>query len=297
MPNLFSYSDYRQYLREYYETHKLLNRNFSFRYFAQRAGINSSAFYKNIIDGTRNLTKTTLLQTCIALKLKDREAEYFENLVFFNQAKTIKQKNFYFENLTKIRGLYDQKKIQEDQFAFYNEWYHSAIRELLECLSFKGDFKTLADSLTPVITEKQATASLELLVRMGLVKKNAQGKWQATDPVITTGGQVDSSLIVEFQKSMIQLAQEAFSTTRAPERLISATTFGISEPNFELFKKKIRALKAELLELAKLDDSPNRVYQLNLQFFPLSKKIQRRLNNISRLSSVSSGTNGSKGEK
>ena len=271
-PNLLLYSDYRVFLREYYDTHKAADPNFSFRYLSLRAGINSSAFYKYIIDGKRNLTKATLLKTCLALKLKDKDAEYFENLVFFNQAKTIKEKNLYFDRLTKLRGNYDKRKVHADQYAFYGDWHHSAVRELVECLQFKGDFADLAKRLSPAITARQAEESLNLLARLGMAKKDAQGRWRQSDPVLTTGGQVDAQVVIEFQKKMLRLALDAFDRSQASERLMSSTTFGISEESLELFKKKIRDLKAELLELARLDEKPTRAFQLNLNLFPLSKK-------------------------
>ena len=271
LPNLLLYSDYRVFLKEYYETHKSANPNFSFRFLSQKAGINSSAFYKYIMDGKRNLTKSTILKTCMALKLKDKDAEYFENLVFFNQAKTLKEKNGFFDKLTKLRGNYDKRKVKEDQFAFYGEWHHSALRELLECLRFTGDFESLAKKLTPAITAKQAEESLALLARLGMAKKDAQGRWRQSDPVLTTDGQVDAKGVVEFQQKMLRLAMEAFDKAKTEERLMSSTTFGISEETFDLFKKKIRDLKAELLELARLDEKPSRAYQLNLNLFPLSK--------------------------
>jgi uncharacterized protein (TIGR02147 family) len=269
--NLLTYSDYRLYLKEYYETRKASDPNFSFRYLSARAGINSSAFYKYIIDGKRNLTKGTILKTCTALKLKDKDAEYFENLVFFNQARTIREKNLYFDKLTRLRGDYDRRTVQEAQYAFYGAWHHSAVRELIECLRFKGDYKSLAERLTPPITAKQAEESLALLARLGMAKKDAQGRWRQADPVLTTGSQVDAAVVVEFQKRMLQLALEAFDRAQPSERLMSSTTFGISEATFDLFKKKIRDLKAELLELARLDGKPARAYQLNLNLFPLSR--------------------------
>lgn len=270
-PNLLLYSDYRVFLREYYETRKASDPNFSFRYLSLRAGINSSAFYKYIIDGKRNLTKATLLKTCLALKLKDKDAEYFENLVFFNQAKTIKEKNLYFDRLTKLRGNYDTRKVKQDQYAFYGDWHHSAVRELVECLKFQGDYAALAKRLTPAITAKQAEESIALLSRLGMVTKDAQGRWRQSDPVLTTGGQVDAAVVIEFQKKMLRQALDAYDRTQGPERLMSSTTFGISEDTLDLFKKKIRDLKAELLELARLDEKPTRAYQLNLNLFPLSK--------------------------
>jgi uncharacterized protein (TIGR02147 family) len=273
-PNLLLYSDYRLFLKEYYETHKAANANFSFRFLSQKAGINSSAFYKYIMDGKRNLTKTTILKTCAALKLKDKDAEYFENLVFFNQARTIKEKNAYFDKLTRLRGNYDKRKVQEGQFAFYSEWHHSAVRELLECQRFTGDYQALAKRLSPPITAKQAEESLALLARLGMAKKDAQGRWRQSDPVLTTGGQVDAKVVVEFQRKMLHMAMDAFDKAKAEERLMSSTTFGISGETFDLFKKKIRELKAELLELARLDENPSRAYQLNLNLFPLSKGTQ-----------------------
>jgi uncharacterized protein (TIGR02147 family) len=269
--NLLMYSDYRLYLKEYYETRKAADPNFSFRYLSLKAGINSSAFYKYIIDSKRNLTKTTILKTCLALKLKDKDAEYFENLVFFNQAKTIREKNLYFDKLTRLRGDYDVRKVQEAQYAYYGDWHHSAVRELIEAVKFKGDYKALAGRLLPPITPKQAEESLALLARLGMARKDAQGRWRQSDPVLTTGGQVEAAAVIDFQKRMLELAVEAFARARPAERLMSSTTFGISEETFDLFKKKIRDLKAELLELARLDQKPTRAYQLNLNLFPLSR--------------------------
>src|SRR5688572_5070974 len=162
-PNLFQYSDYRQFLRDVYETNKARTPAFSYRYLSLKGGVNSSAFFKYVIEGKRNLSKGTLLKACLAFGLKDRDAEYFENLVFFNQAKTIKEKNLYFDRLTRLRGLFDAKRVEESQFAYYSQWYHSAIRELLAIAKHNGDFKAMAQALLPSITPKQAQESVELL--------------------------------------------------------------------------------------------------------------------------------------
>jgi len=270
--NLLNYADYRLYLKDIYETRKTANPDFSFRYLSLRAGINSSAFYKYIIEGKRNLTKGTLLKTCQALKLKDREAEYFENLVFFNQAKTLAEKNLFFERLTKLRGEYETRHVQPDQYALYGEWYHAAVRELLACMTFQGDFEDLGNRLIPPVTGAKARQSVALLVQLGLVKKNGQGQWVPTDPVLVTGP-VDSREIENFQLRMLLLASEAFSRFAPEERLMSATTFSINEETAALFKRRIRELKAELLETARQSTTADRVYQLNLNLFPLSKAV------------------------
>lgn len=271
LPNLFQYSDYREFLKDCYATNKARNSAFSYRYLSLKAGINSSAFFKYIIEGKRNLSKGTLLKTCQALGLRDKDAEYFENLVFFNQAKTIREKNLYFDHITKLRGSYDVKKVDEAQFAFYGQWYHSAIRELLDFAPHRGDWKLLGQMLTPVITAKQAQDSVELLHKLGLIRKDAQGRWRQVDPVLATGNQIASQVVVNFQLKMLDLAREAFDRFGKEEKLMSSSTFAVSEETFALFKKKIRQLRGELLELARLDEKAARVFQLNLNLFPLSK--------------------------
>jgi uncharacterized protein (TIGR02147 family) len=274
LPNLYQYSDYRQFLRDAYESNKAKQSTFSYRYLAHKGGVNSSAFFKYVIEGKRNLSKGTLLKTCLAFGLKDKDAEYFENLVFFNQAKTIKEKNLYFDRLTRLRGLFDVKRVEQNQFAFYGQWYHSVIRELLPMVRPAGDPKALAQALLPPITPKQAQESVDLLHKLGLARKDAQGNWRPTDPVLTTGNPIASQAVVNFQLRMLDLAREAYDRCPPGDRLMSSTTLSVSEAGVELFKKRIRQLRAELLELARVEEKPDRVYQLNVNFFPTSRPIQ-----------------------
>ena len=136
MDSIFNYSDYREYLRDYYESHKALNSNFSFRYLSQKAGINSSGYYKEIIENKRNLSRATVLKTCSALSLKDREAEFFENLVLFNQSKTLEEKNHFFKKTIEMQKARNVKQIHAEQFEYYNQWYHCVIRELATFVDF-----------------------------------------------------------------------------------------------------------------------------------------------------------------
>ena len=271
LPNVHQYSDYRQFLRDAYALNKARHSAFSYRYLALKGGVNSSAFFKYVIEGKRNLSKGTLLKTCLAFGLKDREAEYFENLVFFNQAKTVKEKNLYFDRLTRLRGDFDVKRVEESQYAYYSQWYHSAVRELLSMARPGGEAKAIAQALLPAITPKQAQDSVELLRRLGLVRKDAQGRWRQADPVLSTGNQIASQVVINFQLMMLDLAKEAFDRCQPEERLMASTTFAISEAAVDLFKKKIRQFRSELLELARTEEKPERVYQLNLNFFPTSR--------------------------
>jgi uncharacterized protein (TIGR02147 family) len=269
MASIFDYSDYRQFLKDYYESHKAVNASFSYRYLAQKAGINSAPFFKFILEGKRNLTKATILKTCGALKLCDREAEYFENLVFFNQAKTVAEKNHFFARLVEKQRHRNVAKIKENQFEYFTEWYHCIVRELVCMQDFKNDYARLARCLFPAITPREAEKSVHLLLSLGFLKK-VDGRYFQTEPVVSTGYGLASHQVVNFQIMMLHHAIAAFDRCKHDERLTSATTLAVTGKTYGKMVEKLRTLRSELLEMARSDNGPDRVYELTINLFPLS---------------------------
>jgi uncharacterized protein (TIGR02147 family) len=276
METIFKYSDYRKYIHDFVAYMKTVLPYFSYRTLSSRATINSSGFYPLIVQGKRDLTESTIAKTCIALDLKGKESLYFEQLVLFNQATSLKQKNKYFENLIDIQNLQKSHKIEENQHDYYSEWFHAAIRELVVCRDFKDDFRTLGRMLKPEITEKQARESVELLIRLGFLK-HENGKYIQSAPVITSSPDIKSHQILNYQVSMLKLALEAFDRF-GPNDLTSnsSTTFRISKDTYELFKVKNREHRKELLNIASQDQDADLVYQLNMNMFPLSNPKSKR---------------------
>jgi uncharacterized protein (TIGR02147 family) len=267
--SVFDYSDYRQFIKDYYERHKTVNPLFSYRYLSQKAGINSAPFYKFIIEGKRNLTKATILKTCVALKLNDREAEYFENLVFFNQAKTVAEKNHFFERLVEKQRHRSVAKIREDQFEYFSKWYHCVVRELACMLDFKDDYARLSKCLHPAITPQEAAKSVKLLLSLGFLKK-INDRYHQTEPLLSTGYGLASHQVINFQIMMLHKAIEAFDRCKQHERLTSATTLAVSHATYEKMVEKLRSMRAELLELARCDAGSDSVYELTINLFPLT---------------------------
>ena len=78
--SIYDYTDYRLYLRDYYEEQKTKNPAFSYRYFAKKAGFNSSGLYKDIVDGRTGITRSLILRFATAMKLMPKQQEYFETI-------------------------------------------------------------------------------------------------------------------------------------------------------------------------------------------------------------------------
>src|SRR3954468_7248338 len=90
---VYDFLDYRAYLRAHYEAAKRTQRSFSFRSFAKLAGLRSPNFLKLVIEGERNLGADSVPRFSVALGLEASEAEFFSDLVAFNQATSLADKN------------------------------------------------------------------------------------------------------------------------------------------------------------------------------------------------------------
>jgi uncharacterized protein (TIGR02147 family) len=269
--SIYDYTDYRQYLRGYYTEQKVKNPVFSYRYFAQRAGFNSSGLYKDIIDGRTGITRSLILRFSKAMKLTPKQQEYFETMVYFNDARTTDEKKLYFERMAKF---YDSKafRVEVSQYEYYSKWYYIAVRELCAINNFKDDYPAIAQALDPPIRQEQAKKAVEVLTKLGLIQKDKNGYYKAVDKILTTGAEVKSLAIANFQKTMMDLAKEAIDRHPAEQRNISTLTFSVSQKTYNSIKTELDACRKRVLGMIDRDENEDRICQLNMQLFPLSRK-------------------------
>lgn len=269
-PTVFDFTDYRQFLKAYYDFQKRKNPVFSHRYFALRAKINSSGFYKNVMDGKRSLGRSLIVRFSEAMKLRKKEADYFENMVYFNEAKTVEEKRIFFERMMALRKV-DAYLVQGSQFEFYSKWYYSAIRELIGIIRFKDDFAALGRLLDPPIRPDQAEKAIKVLEELQFIAKDQKGIYRQTQNHITTGSEVESLNVANYQMACMDLAKEAIDRHGPAFRDMSTLTLSLSKEAFEAFKEEIISFRKRLLGLERQFPKADRVYQLNTHFFPLSK--------------------------
>jgi len=267
---VFDFTDYRLFMKAYYEFQKRKNPAFSHRYFALRAKVNSSGFYKNVVDGKRSLGRSLIVRFAEAMELRKKEADYFENMVYFSEAKTVDEKRTYFERMMSLRKL-DAYLVQSSQFEFYSKWYYSAIRELIGLIRFKDDYAVLARLLDPPIRPDQAEKAIKVLEGLKFIAKDEKGIYRQVQNHITTGPEVESLNVANYQISCMDLAREAIDRHEPAHRDMSTLTLSLSRPAFEAMKEEIIAFRKKLLALEKQFPNADRVYQLNTHFFPLSR--------------------------
>lgn len=275
MPNIFEYTDYRKFLNDYYGEKKKASPSFSYNALSLKAGIKSKGFLHDVMHGAKNLSKQTVVKLSEALGFRKNEAEYFENLVFFNQAADLKERNIFYDKMSSVKtggALPEhQKMLTKDQYDFYSKWHHAAVRSLIHLHGFKGDYKWLARNVYPAITPKQAKQSVELLLRLGLVEKQDNGVFRLTEAHITTGNEVVSLAVLNFHKEAARLAADALEQLPREKRNVTGLTMGISGEMYEKICEEIKKFRAKLVGMVDKDKNGDRVYQMNFHLFPLSR--------------------------
>lgn len=270
-PSVFDYLDYRAYLRAYYETHKRTRAGFSFRTFSKRAGLRSPNFFKLVMDGDRNLGADTIPKFADALRLTGSEREFFFDLVAFDQADDNAEKNRAFERIAASRRFRNARRIDGMVLTYLSHWYHPAIRELAARRDFADDPKWIAAQLQPAITPKEAAQSLELLVNLGLLVRDADtGRLTRGEPTLTTEHEVSALGAANFHRQMLQRATEAIDSIPAKSRDLAALTVCVSARTAAEVKQRIHQFREALTEICDAEVAGEIVYQLNIQWFPLS---------------------------
>ncbi|HLB59307.1 MAG TPA: TIGR02147 family protein [Bdellovibrionota bacterium] len=272
MDQIFSYTNYREFLRDYYTERKSKNGKFSFRVFARLAQFGSPGYLKMIMDGQRNISHGSIYKLVKAMKLPRRESEYFEKLVLFNQSQDVDEQKELLDLLDSIRRTKPSALISEYQATIYSKWFYLVVREMVRLADFKEDPAWISERLKRKITPSDAKDAIEKLLECGLLKRTDDGKLVQNERTISWTGEVANLAVRHFHHSMIQQGLD-FMKVETPRDLrdYSGLLVAIStKEDLEFIKESLRNLRLQLNERLSQTKENDEVFTLNLQWFPLT---------------------------
>jgi uncharacterized protein (TIGR02147 family) len=221
------------------------------------------------MDGDRNLAPESIDQFAKAFKLNKEESHFFRNLVLLNQSKTSEQKQVFAQEIMKSRAYKKTHPLKESQYNFFGRWYSVLVRELVGMPAFREDYEWIASQIQHGITAAEARRVIEELVTLGLLSRDEKGKLKQSSKNVGTPDEVTSSVIANCHRELMKRASESIDTVPREKRDISALTFTVSEETAAKIKEIIQKVRKDIMELAAHDASPDSIYQLNFQLFPL----------------------------
>ncbi len=271
MKDILEYTDYRQYIADYYADRKAKSA-FSWQEFATAAGFSSPVYLKYVSEGRFNLSEEAAVRTARSMHLAEFECDFFVEMVKFDHAKNDAEKRAAFSKMVSIADAHKSKILEGESFRFFEDWKNPVLRELAPAMPGAKPL-ALAHACRPEVSAAEVSESLNFLVKADLLKKDKDGNYAQTDKIVTTGPMNITPLAVRgLHRQMGEFALDAIENVPQDERHFSGLTLGITRGAYDEIVQKIAEFRKEIIEIATRESATDEVYRLNVQFFPMTNK-------------------------
>lgn len=275
MKPIIEYSNFRQYLLDYYEERKRVSA-FSWREFSKVAGFTSSSYMKVVCDGKSKLSKIGVERVATAIGLTGFELDYFRAMVKFGQAANEETKKAAYRDMLAIAKVHKVRVLEGDLFAYYDTWRNPMMRELAPLMpgATPGEMAKMCYTET---SAQEVRESLDFLTKAGLLKKEKDGSFAQSETSVSGTPDATRLALRGMHRQMAQLATPALELP-ACERNFSGVTMGVSRESYDRIVRLLDECRRQIIAIAAEDKNIEQVYRLNLQLFPLTKSIKENNN-------------------
>lgn len=279
-PQLSDYLDYRKYLNDYYEYRKEQTRGqirpYSYGMFSAAADIKSPNYLKMIIDGKRNLSEDMIYKFAKALQLSKEQAEEFRILVQFTQASEPAIRNQYLRELSEYRVQVKLKNGELDKKAFDKipNWIGWILFSMIDQDGVTFDITELRRLLRGKATEDEIREALSTLMESGeIVRDELKGEFRRGRNLVENPEEIPVALIRKLQGQLMYLGLESLFQDPPTDREFGTLTLCLNRAEFEELKFQLRKIRKQAhkdYSIKRMASKGERVYQLNLQLFPVT---------------------------
>ena len=273
MKPIVEYQNYHAFLSDFYEERKRTSA-FSWREFAKIAGFVSPSYLKDVCAGKTNLSKVTMGRVAAAIGLAGYEVTYFEAMVQFGNAKTDDAKKKFLEQMHSIAVDHKVRVVDKDAFEYYDTWKNPVVRELAPMMpgAMPGE---IAKMCTQEVSALEVRKSLAFLERAGFLKQVGENVYVQTEKSVEGSKEGLPLAIRSMHREMGNLAVDSLDRFTSAERNVTGVTMGIDRETYERIVHELDECRKRITAMAEECCNIKQVYRLNLQFFPLSKEVEK----------------------
>lgn len=284
LPALSEYMDYRLFLADFYRAKKAQTRMsirpYSYAIFSAAADIKSPNYLKMIIEGKRNLSMDMVSKFAKACSFNKAQTDEFRLLVVFNQSEDPADRNYALKQLSEYRVDQKLKQGELDRKVFEKvpNWVGWIIYALVDQQGVTFETSQLKDLLRGKASESEINEALENLIRTGELVRDPQTQKIAKGKPTEAPEEIPSALVRKLQMQLMYLGLESLYQDNATEREFGSLTLSLTEKEFEDIKFKLRQMRKSLHKenaISRMSTKGERVYQLNLQLFPVSNAAKK----------------------
>lgn len=267
--DIYQYDDFRQFLRDAFESYKKSHPEFTHRRFAELADVRNAGTLLQIIQGKRTLSPK-VLEACIRIfELKPIHAEFFRLLVDYRQCKDPAEQTDLFREIQNRRAHSSFVRLNSAQVRYYEDTAYALVLSAIEAIHFKGNYESLAAFLRPPLPLVKVKKCVRDLCDWGLLRQSLDGNYSVVSRFIEPPPNLKDPVRLMNRDWILQSA-EALLKIPAKERQMSTSILAVSEATRKKIHDRIEATRREIFELAQADTAAETVMQLSIQFYPKS---------------------------
>lgn len=235
------------------------NPRYSLRAFSKALGV-SHSLLSRVLAGKRTVTPELAETLANRLALSPQDTKRLMQEAILRKI----------PSLDEVAGAQDEagETLTLDQFTLIAEWEHYAILSYLNLPRAKWDAKSIARELK--IPEARAKLSMERLERLGMVGL-IDGRMKQTSKPIRVENKISTPATRTFHKRLLERAVESLENDPQPLRDFSSITFAVDPDLVPHALERIRAFRRELASELESMSAPKSVYNLTVQFFPVTQ--------------------------
>ena len=246
---------------------------YSLRALARDLGV-SAAFLSKVMSGEKLPPRERLEKLCYLLELDVLEKEFVVKAVMLDSFGTKVLSRIDAKPRKSIGSKGPRTTTDAPSRQVLGSWMNLAVLEGLTLRPPHCDPETLRIRLG--ISEAHWKQTIQTLLTAGLIEEQ-DGRYQKKDELLYIAGGRSRAEVRAFHEMMIQKARAELTEKTLQEdyerRLINGFTVAVNPNNLEHVKAKILRFLDEISREAAAGECVD-VYQLNVQFFPLTKKAQ-----------------------
>jgi|GEM_PF-1719485 len=269
-PDLFTYQDYRAFLRDWIGYLKTQRKRFSLRKLAVEAQM-GTGYLSMVLSGKHAISAKGLAKILPHLGLNESEKTFLELLL------TVAESDIHgvrMEALGRIQRFraYEQHNPQEmETFQYLSRWYHVAIREMAGLDGVEWEPAAIQKRLKSRVPLKEVDDALKFLVDHKYIELSKDGAVNFPEKNIQCFDKIFQVALRQFHREMFRIAGETLDNTPIEQRHVLGHTVAVSKSTYVKIRDLMEQTIRNIAELTKSDPHADSVYHVILAAFPLTE--------------------------
>jgi len=275
MPSIFEYTDYREFLLDYYKEELQKNSSFTFKQMNLNFGFTSNGFIKQVIDKKKNLSTKGGVSISQYLGFDTRSRSYFILLIKLASARTESSRSQFLSKIREFNVKNTSMKIDPKSTEVLFNRMCAVIIMMVK--SYKSEFRLdpyWIHKRIKIETDIQTIYSaIQHLLKNGLITQDGD-LVKVKRSFLSAGDGKRNKDVQGAHKMLLKEAADLIGSD-IDHRDYFHCTFNFPDENVELLKQKVKEIKEDFLswlisrQKEKKSFKNTRSYSFNFQLYPL----------------------------